>query len=80
MDTPYNYIHSVQSYRFGKNRGILGTYFRGRFQNLVCCFWAVWNSPTIDCWHKNQGMEQAIHSYRFGMENEAEFGGTVLVL
>jgi hypothetical protein len=74
--------HSPYSmYGFGTEiEAILGTVFDADFRILFAVSGPYKTINTTDCWHGNRGTEEAIQQYGFGTKNEAEFGGTVLVL
>jgi hypothetical protein len=62
------------------NQGILGTVFEVDFR-----IWVVVSRPyetvrTTNCGHKKRGTKEVVQQYGFGMENEANFCGTDLVL
>jgi hypothetical protein len=83
-------LYSVQSVRFRivcttvriwhENRGNFWHNFRGDFYIFGGCFGPYGTICTVHCGHGKRGTEEAGQWYGFGMENEAGFCGTDLVL
>jgi hypothetical protein len=77
----YSPYDSVQSYGFGMEiEAFWGTIFEVDFKILVVVYGSYGTVHTVVCGHKNRGTEQVVQQYHFGMENEADFYGTVLVM
>jgi hypothetical protein len=59
---------------------VVGTVFEVHFSILFIVSGPYRIVLTTDWCHINQGTKEVIQQYGFDMENEVEFGGTVLVL
>jgi hypothetical protein len=78
---PYDSVQFVQSYGFGtKIEAIFGTVFETIFKFSVVVSGSYGIVCTVYCGHRKRGTEEARQRYDFGMENEADFCGTDLVL
>jgi hypothetical protein len=73
----YNFVHFLQIWH--KIEAVLDMIFEVDFQILFIVSGSYGTICTTDCWHENRGTEQVLQHYGFGTENEAEFGGTVLL-